>query len=234
MDILSFEEKNIKSDFTGEDMTLAVIKINDTPLSDILEPFERRAAENCDGKYNGWGYEYQYADALFEQLVTKASQASEREAALMVCGSCYEEGCWPLLVTIDESDTEVIWHGLHNPHMSNPASGAFWDYSNFPTFHFSKEPYEQSLINLFKRIGGTFRYSTYHRKQLEKDNICGCFSCLEIFSQSEIKEWCFERESGNERVTAICPYCDVDAIIGESTGLPITLEFLKLLNKYCF
>ena len=33
--------------------------------------------------------------------------------------------------------------------------------------------------------------------------------------------------------TAICPYCGVDAVIGESSGLPITKTFLeKMHNKW--
>ena len=234
MDILSFEERIVKSDFTGNNMTLAVTKINGKPIFEIFEPYEREAAENNGSKYAGWGYEYQFADRLFEQLITKSSAASENEAALMICNGCYEEGCWPLLVTIDESDTEITWRGFHNHHRSIPAQdGTFWDYSAFPSFHFSKEAYEASLISLLKIAGGTYRFSTHHRKQLENDKICGCFSCINLFPPSEIIEWCYEEEDG-EGVTAICPYCGIDAIIGESTGLPMTQDFLQLLNRYSF
>lgn len=32
-------------------------------------------------------------------------------------------------------------------------------------------------------------YMSQHRTELEKDRICGCFYCMEIYSPKEIKEW---------------------------------------------
>lgn len=73
------------------------------------------------------------------------------------------------------------------------------------------------------------RFSDNHKEQLLKDNKCGCFYCLSIFDPVEIKEW-VEDTSG----TAICPFCGVDSVIGESTGYPITKEFLKKMKDYWF
>jgi hypothetical protein len=73
------------------------------------------------------------------------------------------------------------------------------------------------------------KYSSNHRAELEKDRICGCFDCLRIFSPSEIEEWVPETMDG-ECVTAVCPYCGDDSIIGESSGYPITKEFLKKMH----
>ena len=72
------------------------------------------------------------------------------------------------------------------------------------------------------------KYSSNHRPELEKDNICGCFFCLRIYNPKEIKEWI---DSGT---TAICPKCDIDSVIGESSGFPITKEFLIAMNKKWF
>lgn len=73
------------------------------------------------------------------------------------------------------------------------------------------------------------KYSSNHKEQLAKDTKCGCFYCLTIFSPKEISDW-VEDISG----TAICPYCDIDSIIGESSGYPITKEFLEEMKKYWF
>ena len=54
-------------------------------------------------------------------------------------------------------------------------------------------------------------YSSNHMAQLKKDKKCGCFYCLEIFSPDGI-----------------------DSIIGESSGYPITKEFLKKMKKHWF
>jgi hypothetical protein len=68
-----------------------------------------------------------------------------------------------------------------------------------------------------------------HKHELEQDEICGCFYCMEIFSPREINFW-IDDTSG----TAVCPYCGIDSVIGKSSGFPITKEFLTKMNKYWF
>jgi hypothetical protein len=65
------------------------------------------------------------------------------------------------------------------------------------------------------------KFSSNHREKILKDSVCGCFYCLSIFLPAQIEE-CAEDICG----TAICPYCGIDSIIGESSGYPITKEFL--------
>ena len=72
-------------------------------------------------------------------------------------------------------------------------------------------------------------YSANHKEQLMQDSVCGCFYCGNIFNPSEITEW-LKDISG----TAICPYCGVDSIIGESSGFPVTEEFLERMRKSWF
>jgi len=76
-------------------------------------------------------------------------------------------------------------------------------------------------------------FSRYNRIALAEDNVCGCFYCCEIFSPSEINEWCLETPHG-ESVTALCPYCGIDSVIAESSGYTITKEFLKAMYDYWF
>lgn len=73
----------------------------------------------------------------------------------------------------------------------------------------------------------------YNRDILASDKKCGCFSCLKIFSPSEIEEWCCEVDD-SEEVTAICPYCGVDSVLGESSGFPIAQEFLQAMYRRWF
>ena len=72
-------------------------------------------------------------------------------------------------------------------------------------------------------------YSISNKPQLLNAKKCGCFYCLKIFSPLEIEEW-LEDEEG----TALCPYCRIDSVIGESSGYPITEEFLSEMHKYWF
>lgn len=73
------------------------------------------------------------------------------------------------------------------------------------------------------------KYCSNNREGLLKDQKCGCFYCLTIFSSKEIEEWI-----NNTKDTALCPYCGIDSIIGESSGYPITEEFLRKMNLYWF
>ncbi|MBQ8502992.1 MAG: cytoplasmic protein [Clostridia bacterium] len=72
------------------------------------------------------------------------------------------------------------------------------------------------------------KFCTNNKEQLQKDRKCGCFYCLEIFSPEEITQWLSIEN------TALCPYCLIDSVIGESSGYPITKEFLEKMNKFWF
>jgi len=78
-------------------------------------------------------------------------------------------------------------------------------------------------------VKAAHRFSGDNKENLREDNLCGCFYCLEIFHPSELKEWIDSSES-----TSLCPYCEIDSIIGQSSGFPITKEFLSEMNKYWF
>ena len=71
------------------------------------------------------------------------------------------------------------------------------------------------------------KYCEKNKEMLSNDKKCGCFYCLKIFNSKEISDWL---EDG----TALCPYCLVDSVIGESSNYPITKEFLEKMQKYWF
>ncbi|MBR6800918.1 MAG: cytoplasmic protein [Eubacteriaceae bacterium] len=67
-----------------------------------------------------------------------------------------------------------------------------------------------------------------HKKMLRNMQKCGCFYCLKIFSSQMITRWI---DNGN---TALCPFCGIDSVIGESSGVPITKEFLRKMSEEWF
>ena len=71
-------------------------------------------------------------------------------------------------------------------------------------------------------------FSVHNRQALSSDQACGCFFCLRIFDAKEIN-WLDETDD-----TAMCPHCGIDAVIGESSGIPITKQFLKSMREYWF
>ena len=73
------------------------------------------------------------------------------------------------------------------------------------------------------------KFCMNNKTPLQKDKVCGCFHCLNIFSPDEIKSY-IKDKSG----TAICPYCGIDSVIGESSGSPITNDFLRQMKDYWF
>lgn len=73
-----------------------------------------------------------------------------------------------------------------------------------------------------------YRRCSNHRRQLELDQRCGCFSCLTIFHPDRIRNWIPDAQDE----TAICPYCNSDSVLGESSGFPITPEFLGAMKEF--
>lgn len=82
--------------------------------------------------------------------------------------------------------------------------------------------------NIKDDIIDAHKYSANHKAKLLKDKKCGCFHCMKIFSPSQINDWIDDDETG------LCPDCCMDAIIGESSGYPITKEFLEKMHDYWF
>lgn len=78
------------------------------------------------------------------------------------------------------------------------------------------------------------RFSSNHMAQLKRDSVCGCFYCRRIFSPAEITDWLIADNACDRLGTAMCPYCGIDSVIGESSGFPITEEFLAEMNRYWF
>ncbi len=69
-----------------------------------------------------------------------------------------------------------------------------------------------------------------NRIELEASVLCGCFYCISIYSPSEMVDWIGDSEG----LTADCPRCGIDAVIGSASGFPITSEFLNRMNEHWF
>ena len=94
-----------------------------------------------------------------------------------------------------------------------------------------RKEYTTALLGMAKEAHKT---SSNHKPELERDSRCGCFSCLAIYDPKEIEEWIIEDTACDYRGTAMCPHCGIDSVIGESSGYPITKEFLDVMNQMWF
>jgi hypothetical protein len=76
-------------------------------------------------------------------------------------------------------------------------------------------------------------HSFQNRDEVLASDVCGCFFCLSIFPAWEIHEWHQER-AADQGVTAFCPRCEIDAIIGSKAGYPLTADFLQEMHRRWF
>ncbi len=84
------------------------------------------------------------------------------------------------------------------------------------------------------------KHSSFHRTEVEKSKVCGCFYCLGTFKPTEIKTWLketrAEKASGEKKEdTALCPLCEIDSVIGYASGLPVDdKDFLNDMYEHFF
>jgi hypothetical protein len=76
------------------------------------------------------------------------------------------------------------------------------------------------------------KHSSRHREEILSSEICGCFHCKQTFLPSEIEDW--TDEIGADDVTALCPKCGIDSVIGSASGFPLTKDFLQEMHQHWF
>ncbi|RLT40457.1 MAG: cytoplasmic protein [Chloroflexi bacterium] len=73
-------------------------------------------------------------------------------------------------------------------------------------------------------------HSTRNRLEVLASERCGCFCCGAIFAPDAIWNWL----DTTDPHTAFCPQCGINAVLGDASGLPITLDFLREMNVRWF
>ena len=58
-----------------------------------------------------------------------------------------------------------------------------------------------------------YLHTIYNREEINNSRTCACISCMRFFKPDEIEAYADKGETG------ICPYCGVDAIIGDASGV---------------
>ena len=69
------------------------------------------------------------------------------------------------------------------------------------------------------------KFCSLHWPDITRSNVCACFYCRRTFPPSAIVDWV--DEPGGK--TALCPYCAVDAVIGDASGYELTEAFLQAM-----
>jgi hypothetical protein len=73
-------------------------------------------------------------------------------------------------------------------------------------------------------------HSSGHRADLFESERCGCFGCTAIFPTDAIEDWTDEIDGVG--VTALCPECGIDTVIGSASGFPIEEWFLERMRDH--
>jgi len=82
----------------------------------------------------------------------------------------------------------------------------------------------------FGTLKEAHKHSIRHRDEIAASERCGCFYCLAVFEPSAITRWVDEHG-----VTALCPKCGIDSVIGTASGFPsANLEFLTAMKGHWF
>lgn len=93
-------------------------------------------------------------------------------------------------------------------------------------------PKEAPTGDLARDVVGAHTRSIAHREEILASERCGCFYCLAIFAPSEIDA--FTDVVDGVAVTALCPRCGIDSVIGSASGFPIEASFLEMMRAYWF
>ena len=65
---------------------------------------------------------------------------------------------------------------------------------------------------------------------VQASQMCGCFCCQEIFPASEVTRFLDETPGR----TALCPYCGIDAVLGDASGVEVSEDFIRKMHKEWF
>jgi len=75
--------------------------------------------------------------------------------------------------------------------------------------------------------------SCFNKDEIINSDTCGCFYCENLFISSEIEQWYKEDEHSMGGETAICPKCNIDAVLSDKYPI-FDKKFLSVMRKYWF
>ena len=76
------------------------------------------------------------------------------------------------------------------------------------------------------------KHSFKNKFELMQSDKCGCFYCFKVFPPKDLVEYVDEVDG--ECLTALCPYCGIDSVIGSASGYPIEVGFLQAMSAWWF
>ncbi len=71
-------------------------------------------------------------------------------------------------------------------------------------------------------------FAMKNRQALAESDLGGCYHCMQSFSVHAIEQWTDNGE------TALCPLCEVDAVIPQSSGILLDEDTLQVIHDRWF
>lgn len=87
---------------------------------------------------------------------------------------------------------------------------------------------DNERIGAIQKLENAHRYSFRNRVEINKSLKCGCFFCTRIYDAAEVEDFIDDDE------TALCPYCGIDSVIGDASGIELTPSLLNKLKQVYF
>jgi len=127
---------------------LVDILIDKQNIIELLKQYELPFARKEGSPNIAGGYLGLSAKSLYHQLTRDVSKGWPKgDRCILTCNDCLEDGCWPMFLTVEETENEIIWKDFQQPHRGKH-SKVYWDYSKFGPFVFDKTEYEKKLPEL--------------------------------------------------------------------------------------
>ncbi|KKN43874.1 hypothetical protein LCGC14_0698880 [marine sediment metagenome] len=92
-------------------------------------------------------------------------------------------------------------------------------------------PWKGKLMQYNITDKGAHHFSSHNRiSGVQKSQQCGCFCCCEIFSATEVVEYC---DQAVHNSTALCPRCGIDSVLPDA-WIELSEELLTELSTRWF
>jgi hypothetical protein len=72
------------------------------------------------------------------------------------------------------------------------------------------------------------KHMHHNRAEIEAAEQCGCISCEQMFQRGDIRRWV---AAGT---TAVCPRCNIAAVVGSGAGFALTPQLLRRAHQLLF
>lgn len=128
----------------GEAGLLQVVPVvDDVPLTDQIDAFERMMAMDPPGGYAGLVPAYfNFGDARAHYLAHEGAFLTQDGKIPLLGCQCGEWGCWPLLGRVVVEDETVTWREFEQPHREHR------HYAAFGPFVFDRGDYEAAVTSI--------------------------------------------------------------------------------------